>query len=262
MGSFLDSLEENGLAGIPVAQRSVKLLVSIRNCDEADLALRAGVDWIDVKDPTAGPLGAPTGDSAMEIYASLQRFPSRSVALGELHDLPVLGAPDLPASGPPYWVRHYPIAKIGLSEMANDENWTDKLSQLTQKLLPETQLVPVIYADSHICQAPTVAAVLEYARLSQCRHLLVDTFTKDGRGLLDFLTTSDIAELIELAQQFHCDVVLAGSIRQEDLPALLPLGASAIAVRGAVCQGGRRLDLCPTKLRQWVELFRMQTRVA
>ena len=35
-----------------------KLLLSVRNALEANLALEAGVDLIDIKEPSAGPLGA------------------------------------------------------------------------------------------------------------------------------------------------------------------------------------------------------------
>ncbi|MCA9180122.1 MAG: hypothetical protein KDA51_01680, partial [Planctomycetales bacterium] len=88
------------------------------------------------------------------------------------------------------------------------------------------------------------------------RYLLVDTFTKDGRGLLDWLEVFQLEAIIQHAAQVGRQIVLAGSLSQRDLPKLRNLSVAAIAVRGAVCANGRRSEVCPQKLQQWVELFR------
>ncbi|MCC7338129.1 MAG: hypothetical protein IT422_23810, partial [Pirellulaceae bacterium] len=88
------------------------------------------------------------------------------------------------------------------------------------------------------------------------RYLLVDTFTKDGRGLLDWLDVPELEAIIQHASQVGRQVVLAGSLSQRDLPKLRNLSVAAIAVRGAVCASDRRSEVCPLKLQQWVELFR------
>ena len=91
---------------------------------------------------------------------------------------------------------------------------------------------------------------------STSRYLLVDTFTKDGRGLLDWIGLPELAAVIEHAAQTGRLVVLAGSLAQQDLPKLWDLPVAAIAVRGAVCAADRRSEVCAQKLQQWVELFR------
>ena len=48
-----------------------KLLVSVRDAAEARLAVEAGVDLIDVKEPSAGPLGAAAAETLAEIAAAV-----------------------------------------------------------------------------------------------------------------------------------------------------------------------------------------------
>src|SRR5205085_11196960 len=51
-----------------------KLLVSVRSAAEATLALRGGADWIDVKDPTRGSLGAATMATICDVAAVLDQL--------------------------------------------------------------------------------------------------------------------------------------------------------------------------------------------
>lgn len=55
-----------------------QLLISVRNVREAEICWRLGVDWIDLKEPLAGSLGAPSLETAQAIAAFLYDFPKRS----------------------------------------------------------------------------------------------------------------------------------------------------------------------------------------
>ena len=63
-----------------------RLLVSVRSLDEARVALEAGVDLIDLKEPARGPLGAVD----LEVVEAVSQFVASrvptSTALGELID--------------------------------------------------------------------------------------------------------------------------------------------------------------------------------
>lgn len=224
-----------------------QLLVSVRNRTEAALARRAGVDWIDLKEPNSGPLGAPELAMAREVAELLHDFPSRSVALGELQAL----LPDRAAE----LARGFPFAKVGLAGQAARAGWQRQLSELAQRLQPATQLVPVIYADCARCDAPPSEAILQIAREMRAAYLLIDTFVKDGRGLLDCFSVAHLREVIEAASQFGCATVVAGSLREQDLASVLALPVVAVAVRGAVCAADRRGSLCLEKLAHWVSCF-------
>ena len=44
-----------------------KLLVSVRDVSEAEAALAGGADWIDLKEPQAGSLGAVCPETALSL---------------------------------------------------------------------------------------------------------------------------------------------------------------------------------------------------
>ncbi|MEO8270180.1 MAG: (5-formylfuran-3-yl)methyl phosphate synthase [Aureliella sp.] len=253
-----------------------RLLVSIRNANEARMARTAGVDWIDLKNPDVGSLGAADEQTSAEVADQLCHFSDSegsasclsSAAVGELRDAPLAAAR--------YLAKHFPLLKVGLSGLRERADWSTALVDFAGRLQSfGANLVPVIYADHELCSAPNPYQVIEAA--AQCnelmtslhsathrtimteaasQYLLVDTFTKDGRRLLDWIDLPELEAIIEIAAQAGRHVVLAGSLARQDLPHLWSLPVIAIAVRGAVCAGDRRSEVCAQKLQQWVELFR------
>lgn len=296
-----------------LASAEPRLLVSIRNADEARLARSVGVDWIDLKNPDGGSLGAADELTSIAVANELAHFSDpihsagcvSSAAVGELRDSPLATAR--------YLAQHFSLLKVGLSGMRELGGWSTTLVDFSRHIQSlGASLVPVIYADYELCSAPRPTQVIEVseqingatdrrsderqmdgatdprsderlksARISEVvehgngqfgsvnsstryhsltkaapKYLLVDTFTKDGRGLLDWLEVPELEAIIQHAGQVGRQIVLAGSLSQRDLPKLRNLPVAAIAVRGAVCANDRRSEVCPQKLQQWVELFR------
>lgn len=227
-----------------------KLLVSVRDAEEAKTALRLGVDWIDLKEPDGGALGAPDLETAHAVIRVLGDHASRSVALGELVKLDSESATRL--------AELFPILKIGLSEMGESEVWQEKLTQLARDISTPQQsnsarLVPVIYADWQSCSAPEPEEVIELAgNLPQRNHherfVLVDTFEKNGQSLLDHADQSLIQRWIERADDADCHLLLAGSLKEKQVIELSRLPVEAVGVRGAVCGENRRSAICEQKL--------------
>lgn len=226
-----------------------KLLVSVRDAREAKVALRSGVDWIDLKEPNAGALGAPDLESARAVIRALGDHPSRSVALGELANLDFNSAKRL--------AELFPIVKVGLSEMAETDDWQNRLMQLARAISNPQEslvsLVPVIYADWQNCSAPAPEEVIELAgnlpqQAQHRRFVLVDTYEKNGQSLLDHADQSLIQRWIERAEDTNCNLLLAGSLNEEQVIELSQLPVEAIGVRGAVCDAGRRSAICEQKL--------------
>ena len=82
--------------------------------------------------------------------------------------------------------------------------------------------------------------------------VLVDTFDKAGSGsLLELVSVETIQGWIVQASRHGVDVVLAGRLSVQDVPAVSACEPMAVAVRSAVCAGGRtgRVD---TRLVQMV----------
>lgn len=223
---------------------ATRLLVSIRNREEAELAIRHGVYWIDVKEPRTGALGRPSLDSAMDIYSSLENHACRSVALGELHDLPNNAGATREALR---LAELFPVAKVGMSNLSN-ANWQSSLQKLQNDIeLRGCQLVPVFYADGSNNGAPNWKAIIRFLDdqqrtgvTSTPRRLLIDTFVKDGKNLLAHLPIAQIQTCLADCQRRGINLVLAGSLRAEQISLLLSLGAEAIGVRGAVCEPNER----------------------
>lgn len=247
-------------AAVTQADAAPQFLVSIRNVAEAKLARDHGVDWIDLKDPDAGSLGAPSYSTVQAVATNLSDFPRRSVAAGELRQLAALRK----TAGPnhsllQFFCHSFPIIKVGLSGVNADadSNWKVELRRLSLEIAENAaQLVPVIYADYATCGAPTPADVAELAGQLASPYLLIDTYHKDGRGVLDCIELDAIQRLATSAAATGCGVVLAGSLKPEDLPRIADLPIAAIAVRGAVCRSDRRSELCNVKLARWVRLVR------
>lgn len=225
-----------------------KLLVSIQDADEAQLALEAGVDWIDLKNPHAGPLGAPDPETARQTRNTLGEHAECSVALGELATFDASTTGEL--------LHAFPVAKIGLAQCRNS-NWAEELRAL--KFSAESancQLVPVVYADWQRAMAPPPEAVLEFAIDNECKFLLIDTFLKDSKRLLDLFTESKLRAFAEHLHTHQVKCVVAGQLSLEMALAIAgKMNVYAIAIRGAVCNENRKDAICRDKLSRWTREF-------
>ncbi len=221
------SPESESSRDIPFA---TQLLISVRNAEEAALVRSAGVDWIDLKEPYAGALGRSSLPEARKVANLLSDHRKRSAALGELCDLDEQIAFE--------FAPLFPVLKVGLSRLGLDSrDWQTSFETLAAQLQAlGSELIPVAYADWSICEAPSLQDVLQVALRVRASYLLIDTYIKDGRGLLDWLSLDDLQSVIQTARTSNCGIVLAGSLKISDVPMLLKLEPAALAVRGAVCQ--------------------------
>ena len=228
-----------------------RLLVSVTSATEAAIARENGADWIDLKNPSSGSLGAPTSTAARSVLEALSAFPRTSIALGELREIECLEPRALVAS---HAVR-FPIAKVGLSGLTQQHDWRHTYQQLVRCVAP-TRLVPVLYADGPRCDAVGVRDVIELIQANTPPFLLIDTYFKDGQRLLDWFHRDELKAIQEKLAPLGTRLVLAGSLQLTDLPLLLPLSPAAIAVRGAVCKGDRTAALSGELVRQWSQQLR------
>jgi uncharacterized protein (UPF0264 family) len=221
-----------------------RLLVSVRDRDEALDALAAGADWIDLKEPHRGALGWVDANVMREVVAALGARVSLSVALGELLDGPAID--DLPPG--------IQLAKLGLAGCASQADWPEQLATAASTLPAGTGAVAVIYADDELAGAPPAADVLRLAVRIGCQAGLVDTWRKDAGGLLDHWTIEQCAAFVRHSHEDGLMAVLAGSLTADCIARLLPLGADYVAVRGAACSESRTGRLCSEKVRVLAEL--------
>jgi uncharacterized protein (UPF0264 family) len=70
---------------------------------------------------------------------------------------------------------------------------------------------------------------------------MLDTATKDGKNLLDYLAIEQLQEFVDSSHSYGLEVALAGSLRKQDLPIIYQLGADIVGLRGAACTGSNRV---------------------
>lgn len=210
------------------------------------MALAAGVDLIDVKEPNLGALGAPTFETVEAILQAVGNEVPVSMALGELVDLSLLDANSQERQLP----SGLSFVKVGLAGCASLTGWQEQWKQALQNLPQGTERVAVIYADHEAAESPDELAILELAVQAGCRTILVDTMTKNGGCLFDFWSEEKTADLVNRVQQTGCQVVLAGSLAGPALARAANLRPDFVAVRGAVCASGRASGLDAKLLQQ------------
>jgi uncharacterized protein (UPF0264 family) len=265
-------------SGIP------RLLVSVRNADEALMAVRGGADIVDVKEPYLGSLGRASLENLQAIARMLQDPAVRvsgsqsepiplSIALGEVQEWiesSSLFANDFLSQLTPSTSRSSSSSqtsgalceaisqlkprfmKLGLSHVAADargaHNWRNSWVDVRCRFSGDHEWVAVAYADHQRAHSPALSDVLEAALETNCSVLLIDTFVKDGSNLLDWLPIEAIASLRKATAAHGLQLALAGRVTMLDLPALFPLQPDIIAVRGAVCEAGERTATVSEKL--------------
>lgn len=240
-----------------------RLLVSVRDADEAALALAAGVDLIDVKEPRAGSLGAASPEVVRNVLDRVAGRVPVSAALGELRDwIERERAPDsspgpAKASPPRAWTSCEPrlaFAKLGLAGAAADSRWPEDWARHLGPAPRNPAAVAVIYADFPRAAAPAPEAVLDLGAALGCRMLLVDTWQKSAGDLWTQVPGTELARWLARARDLGWGTVLAGSLTRETLPRALDLGPDYVAVRGAACAGKREGSLSAARLARLVEL--------
>jgi (5-formylfuran-3-yl)methyl phosphate synthase len=216
-----------------------KLLASVRNLDEARIALDCGADIIDLKEPANGALGAVPHAVARAVVAFVAGRAPVSATIGDLPLRARLVAPAvqaMAATGVDY-------IKIGLFAPAQDASPGDLVStvraELAEARLLEaasgTKLVAVLFAD----RAPDFALVDVLARAG-FSGVMLDTAGKASGSLLVHLDHARLRAFCQLARARHLLAGLAGSLRAQDVANLLPLDADYLGFRGALCEADDR----------------------
>jgi (5-formylfuran-3-yl)methyl phosphate synthase len=220
---------------IPGAPR---LLVSVRNAREALDALAGGADWIDLKEPRRGALGAVDPQAAREIVVAMDGRAPISAAGGELLDWATSDAQSLLA------VPGIDHVKLGLAGCAATD-WRTVWRAAGREIADAGKsLVAVIYADSALAGAPPAAEVLDAGDATLCTWGLWDTFDKSHGPLTEHTPPNELAIQLQAARASGLCTVVAGRLNASSLPRLPLELIDMIAVRGAVCEGSRESAVC------------------
>jgi uncharacterized protein (UPF0264 family) len=225
------------------------MLASVNSLAEAEIAFRAGVDILDLKDPGRGVLGAVPPDVA---GAAARRYGGCCLVSATIGDVPpepepvACGIRAMAATG-------VDIVKVGIFG-------PDASPALLAALAagPAMRIVAVLFAEFGMHPALLAA-------LGRCgiRGVMLDTAEKGTGGLRRKLTESELREFVRRARAQRLQVGLAGSLSIGDIPALLALKPDYLGFRGALCRAGlRTATIDPLKVRRIRSMIRTKQRRA
>ena len=225
------------------------LLVSVRSADEVAAALEGGADLIDVKEPAKGPLAPAEAEVVAAVIDAVDGQVPVSAALGEWSPNAITEA---------HWHLELPLqyVKWGLAGYAATPGWGEDLLDTRRELPIATEMVAVAYADWERAKSVPPAEVAKFAKRFRFKAFLLDTWGKDGKTLLDFMTAKEIATLVDGLRRVYTTVCVGGSLRPEQIKQLKGVTPDYFAVRTSACAAGKRDGVIDaTRVKKWKELL-------
>jgi (5-formylfuran-3-yl)methyl phosphate synthase len=233
--------------------KRVRLLVSVRNAEEARRAELGGAAIIDAKEPTRGPLGQVDGKVLVEIREALPARKWLSAALGDVASTDEVARAFEQVTVP---VRFVKLAFRGVVDRRRIEMLLQDTVRRAEAHPGRARVVAVGYADHVRAETLPPDAVLEIARAMGTGGLLIDTCVKDARSLFDFMQPTALAAIGNALAQDELEFALAGNLRADRVAMALEVGATIFGVRGAVCEANQRTArIVEARVRELAELI-------
>ncbi|MEZ5444767.1 MAG: (5-formylfuran-3-yl)methyl phosphate synthase [Gammaproteobacteria bacterium] len=207
------------------------LLASVRSLPEAEIALAAGVDIIDLKEPAHGALGAVSHAVARDVVHMVDGAVRVSATIGDdLHGDRRRTAEAVRAMA----ATGVDIVKVGLFDEAER---AELLSALAPLAASGIRIVAVLLVDRGLrLEVEDVAAAGLYGAM-------LDTACKASGSLTQLLSADQIRTFPEACRHAPRRLLcgLAGSLRLEDIAAVSRGGPDYLGFRGALCHDGARV---------------------
>ena len=212
------------------------LMVSVQNLPEALQALKGGADIVDVKNLQEALVGSAHPRVVKEVRDAVPPEHHASVTLGVVPNQVGTVAMAVYTAG----VLDATSVKVGF--MTTEYDMAVEILQASKEALAgtETKLIGSLFADNPLYSGLDPHRMVDLAREGDCDGFLVDTLTKDGRNLFDFLSEEDLREMVFGGKELGMSTALSGHLRIEDLDELARINPDIVGVRGAVCQKGDR----------------------
>lgn len=222
-----------------------RLLASVRNRDEALMAMQAGVDILDLKNPDEGALGALPLPTIREIVDMVDGQVMVSATIGDLPmhpDRVVFAIEHTAAQG-------VGIVKAGFFGSDGHEACMQAIQPLAMRGI---RVVAVMFAD----QQPDFS-LLPKLKAAGFFGVMLDTARKNGKRLCDWLDQETLRGFLKSAQAIDLKAGLAGSLMLADIPLLTALQPDYLGFRGALCDRGQRCEkLLKTRIQEAGDLLR------
>jgi hypothetical protein len=237
----------------------MRLLVSVRSAEEAEMAVDGGADVIDAKDPELGALGAVRPTELSEIRAAVPADRLVTAALGD-----AVGEVAIRCLAQEYAARGAGLVKVGFA--GTDD--VDLVERLVASCVrgcdaadSDAGVVAVAYADVPQGRGISALSLLEIAARVGARGVLIDTADKRGVGLRALWSSQELATWIASAHAYGLLAAVAGRLVGDDLAFVGDAGADVAGVRGAACAGGRNGCVSAELVRDLVDRTAQRERV-
>lgn len=204
------------------------MLASVRTREEALLALEGGADLIDLKDPARGALGALDSATARIIVTAIAGRAPVSATIG---DWPSMDPAEILAAAQRTADTGVDVVKVGFFPAPAQAACARALAPLARGL----PVVAVLFAD--LTHDPALIETLAECGFAGA---MLDTANKTGGSLLGHLELASLGAFVRRVRECGLFAGLAGSLREQDVSALLALDPDYLGFRGALCAGGQR----------------------
>lgn len=215
-----------------------QLLISVTSIEEAQVALENGADIIDLKDPSAGALGAlPLARIRSVVdFVNAQKLVSATVG-----DLPM--QPDLILQHVTLLANtKVDIIKIGFFETDDYQPCLDALRSITQAGI---KLIAVLFAE-YTYSANLIEAIKKAGFIG----VMLDTAEKNGATLMDYYSEEQRKKFSQQVFGLDLSLGLAGSLKLEHIAMAKEINPTYVGFRGGVCvENQRQLNLDAAKIK-------------
>jgi len=226
-----------------------KLLASVKNRQEALLAIDYA-DIIDLKNPSAGALGAIAITEIEDIIAKLDGRKITSATIGDLPMQPELLVAKIRETAN----TGVDIVKIGLFASPDKINC---IQAIGKHIAREVKVVAVIFAEDALD-----ISLLKVIKQSDFYGVMLDTAIKNGKSLNDHISLGELVSFVDEAKAQKLFAGLAGSLRFEHVESLKDINADYLGFRGALCaQDVRQSSLDIEKLKVLSNLLHKNNRL-
>lgn len=204
------------------------MLASVRTLDEALFALAGGADFIDLKEPAQGALGALDHAAVRVMVHSIGKRRPVSSTIG---DIPSMDPRQIVSAVKRMAATGVDFVKIGFFAGARAFDCARALADLVER----RRLVAVIFADEQY-----EIALVDAVGHAGFAGAMLDTATKSGKSLRDWRSHAELEDFVNRARGLGLLTGLAGSLRKEDIAPLLALRPDYLGFRGALCRNADR----------------------
>ena len=211
-------------------------MVSVQNMEEAKQALKGNADIVDVKNLQEALVGSAHPWLVKEVRDYVPQETHASVTLGVVPNQVGTVAMAVYSAG----LLNATSVKVGF--MKTEYQMAVDILLASKEALngTETKLIGSLFADNELYDGLDPNKMVDLAKDGGCDGFLIDTLTKDGRNLFDFMSEEVLTNFVYQGKSMGISTALSGHLRLDNLDELARINPDIVGVRGAVCSKGER----------------------